>query len=158
MARSYSKEFKSTLAKVSAEEAPIIMLEITHPQLTQPIRVVNDTVDVVSNGNTFIAFAFTVSFPDDMEGSLPKARLSVDNVGRDMMYWIETTAGGNGSKVRFMQIMRSRPNQIEWDITMSLTNVVANPKTISADLSFENLFARQAINFQFRPENSPGVF
>ena len=96
--------------------------------------------------------------PDDYENQLPKARLAVDNIGRELMYWIETTGGGNGSTVRFMQIMRSRPDQIEWEITMSLYNVQATMQEISAELGFENLFSKPAINIQYRPTNSPGLF
>ena len=53
MARNYSAEYKSTLAEVSAPEAPLVLLEIDHEELASPVRVVNDTQDVVSNGNTY---------------------------------------------------------------------------------------------------------
>lgn len=158
MARAYSAAYKSTLAQVSAPEAPLILLEITHPDLTQPVRVVNDTVDVLSTGNNYIAYPFRVTLPDDVENTLPKAKLSIDNVGKDLMYWIEKSGGGTGSSVRFIQIMRSRPNLIEWEITMALSNVQATMQEISAELGFENLFAKPAIRFQYRPENSPGIF
>jgi len=158
MAKPYSPEYKSTLAKVSAPEAPFIMLEIDHPDLVEPIRIINDTQELTSNGNVYIACPFRCILPDDYENQLPKARLAVDNIGRELMYWIETTAGGNGSTVRFMQIMRSRPDQIEWEITMSLYNVQATMQEISAELGFENLFSKPAINIQYRPTNSPGLF
>lgn len=158
MVRAYSAEFKSTLAEVSANEAPLIMLEITHPDLPSPVRVINDMQDLTSNGNLFVACPFRCVLPDDFESQLPKAKLSVDNVGRDLMYWIETTSGGQGSKVRFMQVMRSRPDLIEWSMDMNLYNVSVTMQTISAELGFENLFSRPAINVQYRPDNSPGVF
>lgn len=158
MTRAYSSQFKSTLAAVSATEAPLILLEISHPSLTTPVRVVNDTQDLTSNGNLFVACPFRCILPDDYEGQLPKARLAVDNVGRDLMYWIETSNGGQGSSVRFMQIMRSRPNLIEWEITMSLYNVSVNMQEISAELGFQNLFAKPAISRQYRPDNSIGLF
>ena len=158
MAKPYSPEYKSTLAQVSAPEAPFIMLEIDHPDLVEPIRIINDTQELTSNGNVYIACPFRCILPDDYENQLPKARLAVDNIGRELMYWIETTAGGNGSTVRFMQIMRSRPDQIEWEITMSLYNVQATMQEISAELGFENLFSKPAINIQYRPTNSPGLF
>lgn len=158
MTRAYSAEFKSTLASVSAPEAPLILLEISHPSLTSPIRVVNDMQDIDSNGNLFVACPFRCVLPDDYEGQMPKARLSVDNVGRELMYWIETSSGGQGSLVRFMQIMRSRPDLIEWEITMNLYNVSVTMQEISAELGFENLFAKPAISMQYRPDNSIGIF
>ncbi|QWD55187.1 MULTISPECIES: DUF1833 family protein [Polynucleobacter] len=158
MTRAYSSQFKSTLAAVSAPEAPFILLEISHPLLSSPVRVINDTQDLTSNGNLFIGCPFKCILPDDYEGQLPKARLAVDNVGRDLMYWIETSNGGQGSSVRFMQVMRSRPDLVEWEITMNLYNVVVTMQEITAELGFESLFSKPAISMQYRPDNSAGIF
>lgn len=158
MARSYSAEYKSTLARVSAPESPRILLQIDHSALTTPIRVINDTENLTSNGFEYIAFPFNVVLPDDFENKLPKAQLTIDNVGRDLMYWLESTNGGAGSTATFSQVMRSRPNQIEWTITMSLFNVSANNQHVTAELGFENLFVKPAISMQYRPDNSIGIF
>jgi len=158
MPKEYSAQYKSTLAEVSVEESPLILLEIDHPELTQPVRVVNDMTDVTSNGDIYIAFPFRCVLPDDFENQLPKARLSIDNVSRDLMFWIETTGGGQGSTATFKQIMRSNPNLIEWQIQMSLFNVTVNMQEISAELGFENLFGKPAVTFKYRPENSPGLW
>jgi hypothetical protein len=158
MARTYSAQYKSTLAKVSGEETPRILLQIDHPELSSPIRVINDTINLTSNGFEYIAFPFEVTLPDDFENKLPKATLSISNVGKDLMFWIESTAGGQGSTATFSQVMRSRPNQIEWSISMSLFNVLATNMDVSAELGFENLFAKPAVSIQYRPTNSPGLF
>jgi len=97
MPRAYSAEYKSTLARVSASESPKILLQIDHPELATPIRVINDTQSLTSNGYEYIAFPFNIVLPDDFENKLPKAQLMIDNVGRDLMYWLETTDGGAGS-------------------------------------------------------------
>lgn len=158
MSRNYSDEFKSTLAAVSAPEAPFILLEINHPDLSEPVRVINDMQNITSNGNLYIACPFRCILPDDYDGQLPKARLSIDNVGRDLMYWIDSSNGGQGSTVKFIQIMRSRPNQIEWEITMNMYNVNVTMHEISAELGFDNLFSKPAISMQYRPDNSMGLF
>lgn len=158
MPKQYSDEYKSTLAAVSPEESPLVLLEIDHPDLAVPVRVVNDMQNITSNGNEFIACPFKCTLPDDNENQLPKARLSVDNVGRELMYWIETSGGGQGSTVRFIQVMRSRPNQIEWEITMNLYNVNVTQKEVSADLGYDNLFGKQAIQIRYDPMTSPGIF
>lgn len=158
MSKDYSANFKSTLAEVNAPETPLILLEIDHPDLDEPVRVVNDTVDVTSNSNLYIGFPFKCVLPDDFENQLPKARLAIVNVGRDLMYWIETTNGGQGSTCTFKQILRSNPDLVEWQITMNLSNVQVNMNEISAELGFENLFSKPAISRQYRPSNSSGLF
>lgn len=158
MARVYTSEFKSTLAQVSAPEAPLVLLTINHPELATPVRVVNDTQDLVSNGDTYIAMPFRCTLPDDFENQLPKARLSVDNIGKELMYWIETSNGGNGSTVTMSQVMRSRPDTVEWSITMNLYNVSCTMQEVSGELGYENLFSRKAIQLQYRTSNSTGLF
>lgn len=158
MSRNYSPEYKSTLAATSPAEVPVALIEIDHPDLVEPVRVVNSESDLTSNGNRFIAVGFRYVFPDDFEGQLPRAKLAVDNVGRDLMQWVESTAGGHGSSVKMMQVMRSRPNQVEWAIRMSLYNTVATQKEVSSELGYENLFTKPAVALSFRPDTSPGIY
>ena len=158
MARAYSAEYKSTLARLDAPEAPIILLEINHPALPTPVRIVNDMSDLTSNGYLFIALPFRCSLPDDYENKIPRASISIDNVGKELVQIIETSDGLSGCTVRFMQVMRSRPNQVEWEITMTMFNTQVNSREVTAELGFENLFSKPAISFQYRPENSIGIF
>ena len=158
MARAYSAAYKSTLASTAAPEAPITLLEINHDDLLQPVRVVNDTQNVTSNGIEYTACPFRCVLPDDFESQLPKATLAVDNVGKELMYWIETSGGGRGATGRFIQIMRSRPDQIEWEITMNLSNVKATPKEVTADMGYDNIFSRPAISMRFDKFTAPGIF
>jgi hypothetical protein len=62
---SYTTHFKERVGALSGD-APSYLLEISHPQLAVPIRICNDTQDIVSNGNTFTAMGFRVSLPDDI--------------------------------------------------------------------------------------------
>lgn len=158
MARAYSAEYRSTLASTSAHEAPLTLLEISHPGLTEPIRVVNDNDNIISNGHTFVACGFRCYLPDDMDNKMPTAQLAVDNVGREMMYWIESSGGGAGTTVRFIQLMRSRPDLIEWEITMGLTNIKVTSKEVTGDLGYENIFGRPAITMRNDPFTMPGIF
>lgn len=158
MARAYSAAYKSTLAAVSAPEAPLILIEIDHADLVAPLRAVNDTQNLTSNGDTFVAIPFRYELPDDTDGQLPRARLAIDNVGRELMYWIETSSGGHGSTCRFMQVMRSRPDTVEWEITLNLYNVRATMREVTGDLGFENLFNRPACALSYRPDVAPGIF
>lgn len=158
MAQNFSAEFKSTLAEVSATEAPLILIEINHEDLLEPVRVVNDMQDIESNGETYFAYPFNCVLPDDYENQLPKAKIVIDNVGRELMYWIETTGGGQNSTCTFKQILRSNPDLIEWEITMALFNVQVTMQSVSAELGFENLFNKPAISRRYQPSTAPGLF
>lgn len=156
--RAYSAAYKSTLAATSAPEAPLALLEITHPGLTVPVRVVNDTQNITCNGVEYIACAFRCLLPDDLENQLPKATLAVDNVGKELMQWVEVSDGGYGAQARFIQVMRSRPDLIEYEITLDLSDVKATAREVTATLGYDNIFSRPAIALRYDPFTAPGVF
>jgi hypothetical protein len=158
MARDYSDNFYKTVNSTEASEFPLILLEISHADLDTPIRVVNDMQDVTHDGDIFTAIAFRVTLPDDKSQGTPKASLSIDNIGKELVAWLELADGGKGATVRMMQILRSDPDVVEFEITMNLSNVKMTPIEISGDLSYEDLLNRPGTAVQYRPSNSPGLF
>lgn len=158
MARNYSANFRRTINSTGAKESPLLLLEITHPDLATPLRVVNDLQDLVSNANTYTALPFRARLPDDLEQGLPRAELSVDNIGKELVQWLEASGGGQGASCRMMQVMRSAPNVIEFEITLDLTDLHMNATEVTGVLGFENLLARPMCTWIYKPETSPGLF
>lgn len=157
MARDYSTNFREQTGATSGE-APVYLLEITHAQLDVPIRVVNDTQDLTSNGDLYVAFAFRVSMPDDVDKSLPRVQLSLDNIGRELTQWLEVSNGGKGALVRLMQVMRNAPDVIEYEITIDLLTVSQTVPQVSGTLGYEDLLNTPGLKVAYRPENTPGIF
>jgi hypothetical protein len=158
MSRDYSATAKRKLNATGADEIPRTLLEISNPALPQPIRVVNDNMDLVSNGDLYVAFEFDAVLPDDTQGKLPRAKLVMDNAGEDLTEWLDTSRGGAGSSVRFIQVLRSNPDNIEWEITMDLTNLDVSWTQVSGDLGFENLINQAAVCLTYTPETAPGLY
>ncbi len=157
MAKAYTTHYKERAGALSGA-APVYLLEITHSALAQPVRVVNDNQDLVSNGNTYTAIAFRISLPDDLAGQIPRARLSIDNVGRELTQWLDASSGGRGAQVRLMQVMRDTPDVIEYDVTLDLLNVRQTPLEISGELGFQNVLNLAASAISYRPDNTPALF
>lgn len=115
MSRQYTPRARRNLLATSAEADLVIALEITHEDLEVPVRVVNDTQDLVitvagdpyPEAITFVACPFDITLPDDVDQQIPRARLSVDNIGRELTQWLEYSRGGKGAKVRILQATRS---------------------------------------------------
>ncbi len=157
MPKDYSSNAKADLLAV-AGEAPLLCLEITHSGLATPIRVVNDNEDITSNGDTFTALAFRCKLPDDLEGQLPRAELAVDNVGKELVQWLEASNGGEGAQVKMMQIRRADPNTVEWEQDLDLTNVKMNVQEVTGQLGFEDLLSRPAVTKMYNPVTAPGLY
>ncbi len=154
---SYTAHFHEQTGNTSGE-APLYLLEITHDQLAVPARYVNDNQDIVSNGDTFYACAFRITLPDDVDKQLPRARLTIDNVGRELTQWLDASAGGRGASVRAIQIQRDDPDVLEYDITLDLLSVSQNLMAITAELGFEDTLNLAGLPITYRPENTPGIF
>ncbi|MDZ4382798.1 MAG: DUF1833 family protein [Parvibaculum sp.] len=81
MPRALSAPFRYSLERQETGEALIVFLTITHPALSEAIRVVSDGVDYVWNGLTYTGFPFEISLISDGDRP-PSAQLSVQNVDR----------------------------------------------------------------------------
>lgn len=156
--RSYSSAGRTNWLATSAKEPFFILLEITHAGLTVPIRIVNDVQSLISNGNEFIALPFRMTLPDDVQGQIPQAQLEIDNVGRELTQFLESTAGGQGAKCKIMQVMRSNPNLIEFSITLDLTNMTITNEVVTGQLGFVNTLGQVSTTINFTPTTAPALW
>ena len=154
----YSDKAQRNLLATSADEPFLIHLEISHHELVEPVRVVNDVQNVISNGNEFIACPFDITLPDDIGEQVPKAMLSVDNIGRELTQWLEYSRGGAGAKCRIMQIMRSDPDVVEYDITLDMSGISITNLTVSAKLGFQSTLMQPAVAVRYDPNTAPGLW
>jgi len=156
--RNYTDNAKENLLAVSADEPFLILLEIMHPDLEVPIRIVNDVEAVISRDQEFIGMPFNVTLPDDIRSQIPYAVLEVDNIGRELTTWLEYSRGGQHAKCRLMQILKSDPDQVELDITMDLTEMVITNSTVKAKIGFVNVLGQSAVTTTFTPRSAPGLW
>lgn len=156
--RNYTSAAKQNLLATSADEPFLVLLEITHTDLAAPIRVVNDVQNIVVDGDTYIAMPFRVTLPDDVKGQIPQATLEVDNIGRELTQWLEVSGGGQGAKCKIMQVMRSDPNTIEFEIELDLTNLSITNEIVSGQLGFVNTLGRVSTVPNFTPSTAPGLW
>lgn len=158
MPRGYSPGLVQELHATVSADPPLVLLEIDHPDLVTPVRVVNDTQDITSNGGLYQALGFSIHIPDEEDGKLPEATLAIDNIGRELMTWLDSSAGGAGATARLMQVRRSAPDVVEYDITMDLTTLRATSAVVSGHLGYDNLLDRPAVLVRYDTHRAPGLF
>jgi len=155
--RGYSSTLRAATGNTTGEE-PVYLLEINHDQLTDPLRVVGDTDDLVSNGDTYTAYPFRIALPSDIDHELPRATLTIDNVGRELTQWLDASNGGQGAQVTVMQVTRSDPDTIEFSITLDLLAVVQTPFTVQGQLGYDDTLNLAGLPITYRPDIAPGLF
>jgi hypothetical protein len=158
MAKTYTSAFKKTINSVSAAEFPLVLLQIDRDDLAQPIRIINDSTDLVHSGNNYIGLPFDITLPDDPESGIPQAQLSIMNVGRELTVWIENADWSKETTCTLTQVMRSAPNVAEWSITLTMSDIQMSSKYITAKLGFEDLFGLPAVTLKYSPVVAPGLY
>lgn len=155
---SRSQEYNKTVNAVSADEFPLILIEITHPSLTPTVRIVNDTDDLTFNGNVYTALNFRASLPNQPETGRPVARMEIDNTAKELVDWIELSNGANGAKATMHQVLRSVPNVSEYTTVMYLTNINLTESIVSFDLSYTDIYNKSCLPTVFNRATAKGLF
>lgn len=141
---------------LSPTDVVLFALEIRHPDIPTPARVVNDAVDHTIGGETYAALRFDAAPISDEEGRPPRAELQIDNVGQVLTEWLERAQGGAGATVRAMQVL-ARTHEVEWEMTVSVLNVEVRER-IHVRLGWDPLLNRVAVVPRHDRYTSPGAF
>ena len=162
--------YHESVAILDGDE-PRFALEIKHEALTQPIRLVRDTVHHSIDGQDFIPLAFRAEIPQDIEHEVREATLEVDNVGEELMQWVEASHGGRGATVRMMKLLTEYPqdlaaihsgtvlnSQISWEVTLDAGIADISNETVSIRLYDHEALERPGVKIRHDTTQSPGLF
>lgn len=134
----------------------LALLTIDHADLADPIRVVNNVKDVVSGGQTYVAFPFQLTLPTDTADSPPRARLSIDNVSQEIAQTIRSISTPPTVTIRIVQM--ADPEQVEVNLpSFILRNVKYDATTVSGELELEDITREPFPARMFSPAEYPGL-
>jgi len=134
----------------------LVLLTIEHPDLDPPIHVVNNTVNVISNGITYVAFPFEIALPESPENSPPRAELTISNVGREISQAIRSV--GSPPSVTIAVIRQATPDVIEaLHVGMKLTGVSYDAQQVSGQLVREDLVTEPYPAMTYSPAEFRGL-
>ena len=140
----------------------LILAEIDHPALTQPARIVNNTVDIVSNlggptSYTFTALPFTIILPGEDE-NVPQATMKIDNVDLSMSQVVQSIPAGQPPTCAFYIVLASNPNVVEIEYSLMLTNIEVDVHEISGTFSPDDSLNEPFPGDTVTPSTYPGLF
>jgi hypothetical protein len=157
MARTVSLAALQGAMAAQTDELYLVLLQVDHPNLGSPLRFVNNSQDVTSNGNVYTAYPFEAVMPDDVEEKEPTAELRIDNVSRDLMDEVRTLI--DPPTLTLSVILDSSPNTIEWGpLDLETSGVTYDAHTITFRLVY-SAFGREPFPYLvFDTINFPGMF
>lgn len=158
MSRSTSAAFKAAVYAQQTDEIFLILLRLTLP--TDPVSylyLVNNTSDIVSNGQTYTAFPFSISLPTDENGRPSEATIAIDNVSRALVDELRGLTAPLG--VRIQLIRASDPDVIEAEFDdFELRDVRYDAFSIQGRLTLESFISEPYPKDTLSAGNFAGLF
>lgn len=132
-------------------------VSISHPDLAEDLHFVNDMVQFVYDGTTFLPAAFDFRLPNDTEDNIPRGQIVLDNTDRQI---IEAVRGLKTAPDIEINIMLADPATVELGpIHFKLKQFSYNAETIRGDLGYEEDFLDQAFpKYTMNPRTTAGIF
>lgn len=157
MARSLSTAARAAAFAQQTSEAILCLLTISGTGIPSPIRVVNNQLDIVSRGSTYLACAFTITLPDERDDAPPRVTLLIDNVDRAIVLAVRSLV--EPPQVTLEVILASTPDTLEaGSFNFTLRNVDYSAETVSGELFFEDFLNEVFPADSFTPSTCPGLW
>ena len=152
MPRDVSTTLEQAIFGQETEEVPLVLLKISHPDLSTPIRVTSDNVDTTHNNETFQAFPFRVNIPESSADELTTVQLQIDNVDRQIVEAIRQISSNPDVEMKI--VLASQPDVVEaGPFNFSLKQVSYDALVVEGELGFENLLSMKYPKDQFIPSD-----
>lgn len=161
--RNISSIVREQFYKQSSGYSLPILIEITHgvSGYMDPLRLANNTVELIYNGNTYYPYPFVFSFPAIKDnGTIESGKIQICAVDQQIAQIIRCTT--NRPTVRAIAMFYYDNESVifepvaTWDF--DIDNVSGNSIAITADLIYETRLEYEFPVGEFRPIDFPGVF
>ena len=140
----------------------IYALEISHSALSESIKIVGDIIEHQIESHTYIPLMFTAEIPQSKEGEIRQATIRIDNVGFELMQFINDTQGGRDAVIRAMMVVSPEGTETQsaiiWEVTMNCGVTEITNEYVIVTLTDEPVFDRPSVLLRHDPSTSPGLF
>ena len=156
--RNISLNIVEQLFATETAEVFLPLIEITHPDLATPIRVVRNTEAITHNGNQYEPHPFELQLPRDSQERPPRAQLTFDVIAEpEVRAFLRSIQ--SPPRVRIVIIAASAPDTIlagPWDFMLKRRTL--NNKTVSGELTVDDEIGRPYPEGKLDPGTAPGLF
>lgn len=151
-----STELKQAAFAQDTDDGLLICLTVEHDDLQEPIRVVNNHENITSNGNLFIGVAFDIELPSEDVDTPPVARLSIDNVSREIAEVIRAIVTPADVTIQAVRVNDFDAVELTF-LGFKLRNTKVTAMRITGDLMLDNLMLEPYPADIYSPASFPGL-
>lgn len=166
MSRSFSTLLKRQLFAQEMDGVATLLISITHPDFEQDYHVSsnNDSLlssgvrGTISNDIEYIQYPFNVTLQEQSDNLAAKAKISIDNIDRELMLAIERIQDNTPPQVRIQVVLDKEPDVIIADARkLQMNNIDATAFVIEAELWPRLLQGKKYPKHSFNPADWPAV-
>lgn len=152
--RTLSTNARAALYAAQSDEVWLQLLTVEHSAIATPIRIVANTENIVSRGETYTAFPFQISLPAT---SAESVELVVDNVTREL---IEEVRGIDTPLTLTLEVvLASAPDTVEaGPFAFQSRAVEYDVQRMRFTLAYEPLLQEPFPAYTYTPLDYPGLF
>lgn len=159
MARTLPALARQELFKRSSGMVLPILLDIYHASFGT-IRVVNNNVELSYGGNTYVPFPFRLDPPDETEGGVPSATLTIDAIDQSVIELIRGASDAPTVTARAMFYYDNGSVTFEplvpWTFIVKTANYTA--ETVTLQLAYDDRLDNAMGPLIMSPSSFPGIF
>lgn len=153
--RNVSSILKKAIYSQNTERMFIILQEISHADLTTPLRFTSDSRNTISDSETYIPSPFRVALPNDSE-EVPTSTLEIDNTDRRIVEVLRTIQSRPTFKL--WVVLDDNPDRVEagpW--VMKLSNARYGPVTVRMTIEGPSLLVEPYPSKTYNVEDYPAI-
>lgn len=150
-----SAAYRAAFFAPETDEVLLYLVRLSHPSLTDDVRVVGDHQALVHQGQTYSPAGFVLQLPEAGDGVAARARLTIENVSVELVETLQAATGAPTVTIR--AVLASQPDTVEeeWP-EFELVEVGFDAVTIEGDLGYPDLDA-QTFGQTFTPAEWGGL-
>ncbi len=156
MANPLSAELMAQIYGQESTDPLLTLVTLTHASFSA-IRLVNNTADIISNGNTFTAFPMKIGMPRDDGETSREVAIEFDNINLDLISAIRTVT--TQIDVTIELVLASIPDAVQMSFNeLKISNVTYNKSRVTARLYLDAFLNTELSSEKYLPLNFPGLF
>lgn len=162
--RTFTAAFTEALSSGMTDLIILDVLEITHPSLATPIRIVNNSEDISVTGETYQAVGFEFLEPEETEEGLRQTTLKLNNVDQVFTDIIRSLRGDLKITAKCVTPTDLSADPKEFDnveyelVPLEVLSVTYDNFQVTLDVSYEVLSHRKFPKGTYDPFNFAGMF
>lgn len=160
-----SGTFRNAINSQETGEVYVVLLEISHSDLTEDLLVTTDNKDVltsgvrgiISNSKEYVYLPFEITLEGQKESGLTDVRLAIDNISTEILRSVRAVSAKEKIKVNVKIVLASTPDNIEVELSdLSFVDINADAFTVEGSLQRTKTRA-QVAGQKITPAGFPGL-